>query len=89
MGMFGRALRGQREFSGVMTKPWRMVALHVGSWIMLGLVWWGDGDGHRRFAGLTVLDWTLVVVILGCVETLAVRLAGILRSLREKQSAGE
>ncbi len=84
--MFGQALGVQREFSGVMTKPWRMVALHVGAWITLGLIWWGGGNA--RYGGLTILDWTLVVVIAGCVETIAVRLRGILRSLREKQSAG-
>ncbi len=30
-GMFGQAVGVQREFSGVMAKPWRMVALHVGA----------------------------------------------------------
>jgi phosphatidylglycerophosphate synthase len=87
VGMFGQALHVQREFSGVMTKPWRMVALHFGSWITLGLIWWGKGNSC--FAGLTILDWTLLLVISGCVETIAVRLRGILRSLNEKQSTGE
>ena len=80
--MFGQALHVQREFSGVMTKPWRMVALHVGSWITLGLIWRGNSDPH--LASLTILDWTLLAVIVGCIETLIVRLRGILRSLREK-----
>jgi phosphatidylglycerophosphate synthase len=87
VGMFGQALRVQREFSGVMTKPWRMVALHVGSWITLGLIWWGDGN--TCFVGLTILDWTLLVVITGCLETIAIRLKGILRSLNEKKPSGE
>ena len=87
VGMFGQALHVQREFSGVMTKPWRMVALHIGSWITLGLFWWGKGN--VRFAGLTIIDWTLLVVIAGCIESIIVRLKGILRSLKEKQSAGE
>ncbi len=30
-GMFGQAVGVQREFSGLMSKPWRMVALHAGS----------------------------------------------------------
>ena len=33
VGMFGQAVGVQREFSGMMSKPWRMVALHVGAWI--------------------------------------------------------
>jgi phosphatidylglycerophosphate synthase len=86
VGMFGQALRVQREFSGVMTKPWRMVALHLGSWMALGLIWWGDGN--TRFAGLTILDWTLLAVIAGCIETIAIRLRGILRSLNEKKLSG-
>ena len=86
VGMFGQALRVPREFGGVMTKPWRMVALHVGSWITLGLIWWGGGNS--RFAGLTILDWTLLAVVVGCIETLIVRLKGILRSLKEKKSSG-
>jgi phosphatidylglycerophosphate synthase len=87
VGMFGQALRMQREFSGVMTKPWRMVALHLGSWMALGLIWWGDRNA--RFAGLTILDWTLLAVIAGCIETIAIRLRGILRSLNEKKTSGE
>src|SRR5437899_2002568 len=30
VGMFGQAVGVQREFSGIMAKPWRMVTLHVG-----------------------------------------------------------
>lgn len=87
VGMFGQALRVQREFSGIMTKPWRMVALHIGTWITLGLIWWGKGNSH--FAGMTLLDWTLLVVVAGCIETIAVRLKGILRSLKTKQTTGK
>lgn len=39
VGMFGQAVGVQREFSGIMSKPWRMVALHVG------------GVAHARFGG--------------------------------------
>src|SRR5690606_18461996 len=38
VGMFGQALGVQRAFSGVMSKPWRMVTLHVGAWITLALI---------------------------------------------------
>ena len=50
VGMFGQALGVQREFSGLMGKPWRMVALHVGAWITLGLLWWND----EQFATLVL-----------------------------------
>lgn len=86
IGMFGQAVGVQREFSGVMSKPWRMVTLHVGAWVTLGLIHWGNG--MIRFGGLTVLDWTCVVVILGCVQTIAVRLKRIMRALAAKKSKG-
>src|SRR6202022_3653843 len=31
VGTLGQAVGVQREFSGVMAKPWRMVALHIGA----------------------------------------------------------
>ncbi len=82
VGMLGQAVGVQREFSGIMSKPWRMVALHIGAWIMLGLLWWGDG--RIRYGGWTVLDWTHLIIILGCVQTIWVRLARIMRALHQK-----
>jgi phosphatidylglycerophosphate synthase len=82
VGTLGQAVGVQREFSGVMAKPWRMVALHVGAWLTLGLLWWGDGT--IRFGGLTVLDWTFLAILAGCVQTIWVRLARILGALREQ-----
>jgi phosphatidylglycerophosphate synthase len=106
VGMFGQAVGVQREFSGIMAKPWRMVTLHVGSWVALGLGWFyvrgefvsipPDGSAvsdltaansvvvHTSWLGLSVLDWTCVVVVIGCVQTIAVRLNRIFRALREK-----
>jgi phosphatidylglycerophosphate synthase len=81
VGLFGQALGVQREFSGLMSKPWRMVTLHIGAWITLGLIWWNRGDVH--WGPLTVLDWTCIVVIVGCLQTVWVRLARIMRALRE------
>jgi phosphatidylglycerophosphate synthase len=87
-GLFGQAVAVHREFSGIMAKPWRMVALHIGAWITLGLLWWGDS--RIRIAGLTVLDWTNLIIILGCAQTIGVRLARIMRALREKaEGAGK
>jgi phosphatidylglycerophosphate synthase len=81
VGTLGQAVGVQREFSGVMAKPWRMVALHVGAWITLGLLWWGDG--RIRHGGLTVLDWTLLAILAGCVQTIWIRLARIIRALQK------
>ena len=38
MGTFGQALGVGRQFGGIMAKPWRMVVLHIGAWITLGLL---------------------------------------------------
>ena len=79
-GILGHAMGVQREFSGVMAKPWRMVLLHVGAWVTLGLLWWGDG--RIRYGGLTILDWTHLLIIAGCVQTICVRLVRIMAALR-------
>ena len=72
VGTFGQALGVGRQFGGIMTKPWRMVVLHIGAWITLGLLW----SGHPIALGtLTVLNWSNLVVVVGCVETIVVRLA--------------
>jgi hypothetical protein len=65
-----------------MSKPWRMVALHAGAWATLALVWTGRGD--RRAGPFTVLDLTCIVIVVGCVQTIWVRLAGVMRELRSQ-----
>jgi len=82
VGMFGQAVGVQREFSGVMAKPWRMVTLHVGAWIWLALSW--GGKQAPAPAGLTILDWTCVVIVIGCLQTIWIRLARIFRALKLK-----
>ncbi len=82
VGTLGQAVGARREFGGVMSKPWRMVALQFGAWITLVLIWLGRGD--FRAGGLTILDWTCVGVIVGCAQTVWVRLARIFSDLREK-----
>ncbi len=82
VGTLGQAVGVQREFSGVMAKPWRMVALHIGAWITLALLWWPGGA--IRYGGLTILDWTMLVIIAGCVQTIWLRLARILRAIRKQ-----
>ena len=82
VGMFGQAVGVQREFSGLMSKPWRMVTLHIGAWVGLGFLLIGAEVSSA--AGLTVIDWTCLVIILGCVQTITVRLKRIFAALRNK-----
>jgi phosphatidylglycerophosphate synthase len=82
VGTLGQAVGVQREYSGVMAKPWRMVTLHLGAWITAGLIW--RDAGAIRWGQWTVLDWTCLVVIAGCVQTVWVRLRRILRALSIK-----
>jgi phosphatidylglycerophosphate synthase len=83
VGTLGQAVGVQRQFSGVMSKPWRMVVLHAGAWITLGLLWWGDGV--LEYGGLKVLDWTHIAVVAGCVQTIVIRLVRIVRALNAKE----
>src|SRR5262249_39193894 len=80
VGTLGQAVGAQREFSGVMAKPWRMVALHGRAWATPGLLWFRDGD--IVYGGLPALDWTHLLIIAGCVQTIAVRLVRIVRALQ-------
>ena len=85
VGTLGQAVGAKREFGGVMAKPWRMVWLHLGTWITLGLLWWKPGE--IRLGGLTVLDWTCLIIIGGCAQTVWIRLHCILADLRAKASS--
>jgi len=78
VGLFGQAVGVQREFSGVMAKPWRIAALSVGALATMVLVL---GDRSYWIGSFTVLDWTHFVILIGCVQTVIVRLARIFRAL--------
>jgi phosphatidylglycerophosphate synthase len=78
VGLFGQAVGVQREFSGVMSKPWRIVALSIGAIATSILV---HLDRPYWFGGWLLLDWVHVLIIAGCVETIIVRLMRIFRAL--------
>src|SRR5437764_6447818 len=80
VGLFGQAIGGRREFSGIMSKPWRMVALSLGAWATF--VYRSQAQLHD-FGRLTILDWTCLVIIAGCLETIIVRLKRILTALQD------
>jgi phosphatidylglycerophosphate synthase len=83
VGMFGQAVGVQRQFGGIMSKPWRMVLLHAGAWLTLALLWWNAGN--ICWASLTVLDWTCLIVVAGGMQTIFVRLRRILALLAAKR----
>jgi phosphatidylglycerophosphate synthase len=78
VGLFGQALGVQRQFGGIMSKPWRIVALHIGAWLTFFL-------SPPSSATLTIFDWTCLVIITGCVETIVVRLKRITAALQDKR----
>lgn len=81
VGTLGQSVGARREFGGVMAKPNRMVVLHAGAWLTFGLL--RTTGQPPAAAGLSVLDWMCLLVLLGCVQTVAVRLASTLRVLAE------
>jgi phosphatidylglycerophosphate synthase len=81
VGLFGQAIGRRREFGGIMSKPWRMVALSVGAWAMF--VWRSRQPELHDFGRLTILDWTCLVIIAGCLETIIVRLKRIVSGLQD------
>jgi phosphatidylglycerophosphate synthase len=78
VGLFGQALGAQREFGGMMSKPWRMVALSIGTWLTFFL-------SQHSVAYFTILDWTCFIIIAGCIETIVVRLKRITVALQDKR----
>jgi len=78
VGLFGQALGVQREFGGIMSKPWRMVALGIGAWVTFA---WASVSIHR----FTILDLTCLIIITGCVETIVVRLKRMTAALQNQR----
>ncbi|MFL6543270.1 MAG: CDP-alcohol phosphatidyltransferase family protein [Chthoniobacterales bacterium] len=83
VGVLGQTVGSAREFGGVMSKPWRMVMLHIGAWATFAL----SRRGQISSGSLSVLDWSCLVVIAGCLQTIAVRLRSTFRRLRTKSNA--
>src|SRR4051794_22431326 len=79
VGVFGQAIGAGRQFGGMMSKPWRMVVLAIGSWGMF--LFRTSFESMERF---TIIDWSCLVIIGGCGQTIVMRLREMLRSLRKK-----
>lgn len=86
VGLFGQAVGTERQFGGLMSKPWRMVVLHIGAWVALALIWTRGDNGS--VSTLTALDWANLLVIAGCMQTIAVRLRRIMAALTHRDAAG-
>ena len=82
VGALGQEVGVQREFSGPMSKPWRMVVLHAGAWGAAAAAFVNTPIG----GSLTLLDYTCMLVVLGCVQTIALRLTRILEALEAKNT---
>jgi phosphatidylglycerophosphate synthase len=75
-GLLGQAVGVTRQFGGWMSKPWRMVALGIGAWLsFLANAW------HTESGSLQILDWTCLLIIAGCLQTIARRLQRTMRAL--------
>jgi phosphatidylglycerophosphate synthase len=86
VGILGQAVTGRRRFEGWMSKQYRMVALAVGTWITLFTYPSGKlGDARAWGSPCTVLEWTCWVIIVGCIQTIVVRLVHILRDLNRPE----
>lgn len=79
VGVTGQAVAGVREYGGLMSKPWRMVALHLGAWTTWAMLHLATRTTTAR--SLTALDLACIIVIVGCVQTCVVRLRATLRRI--------
>jgi len=84
VGTLGQAVTGRREYGGIMAKPWRMVMVHLGAWATFLCL--RRAGGCPAWGGLPPLDWTCLLVVAGCLQTVWVRLASILRRLAAKEA---
>ncbi|HKR64429.1 MAG TPA: hypothetical protein VJZ00_11920 [Thermoanaerobaculia bacterium] len=78
VGLTGQAAGAKREFSGVMSKPWRIVLMSIGAIATMIIVLRG---GSAAVGPFLILDWTNFAILAGCVQTVIVRLTRIFRAL--------
>jgi hypothetical protein len=83
VGTLAQAVTGRRRFEGWMSKQWRMVALAVGAWALWGTLAIAGGapPAAASIGRFRVLEWTLWIILAGCVQTVIVRVMHTLRDL--------
>ena len=74
IGTLGQAVTGHRRFEGLMSKQHRMLVLALGAWTAFFL--------KSTPLGFSILEWTLFLIIAGCIQTIFVRLRKMLSELR-------
>jgi len=79
VGVFGQAIGVGRQFGGVMSKPWRMLVLGIGSWVTFAV-----SSSFESMQYLTIFDWCCIIIIAGCIQTIVVRLQRIICLLQNK-----
>lgn len=84
IGTLGQAVGASRQFGGVMSKPWRMAVLMCGACLTGVLLI--SGKEISGPLSLTVLDATCLVILLGCLQTMFVRLRRLLREVQDDES---
>lgn len=79
VGTLSQAVGASRQFGGVMSKPWRMALLVAGA-LTTAILTTRSGEAVL-FRGLTILDWTCILILAGCVQTIWLRLQRTWREL--------
>ena len=82
IGTLGQAVGGSRDFSGLMSKPWRMVWLSVGA-----VGFWMFGDSQLFPYAFGIVDAALTVVVIGCITTFFERLFRITKALASLEAS--
>jgi phosphatidylglycerophosphate synthase len=85
VGTLGQAVTGKRRFEGFMSKQWRMVVVAVAAVVMWVAMRWGTPAPPRvagYVSGFSVIDAACALVIVGCVQTVWVRLSHTLADLK-------
>lgn len=75
IGTLGQAVTGHRRFEGLMSKQHRILVLAIGAWTAFFLK-------STAPLGFSILDWTLFLILAGCIQTIIVRLRKMLSELR-------
>ena len=78
VGLSGQAVGVQREFSGLMSKPWRVVLVSIAAVATSILV---HLDRPYWYDGWLLLDWANFGIIAGSAQTIFVRLRRTFRAL--------
>jgi phosphatidylglycerophosphate synthase len=80
VGMLAQAVGAPRQFGGWMSKPWRMVVLHVSAWTTWIFVFCGE---FIRAGLWSPLNCGCIAIMLGCVQTIFVRLRRTMAALEK------